>query len=143
FVNFWADQIDGKIRAVTYRVTDRELADLPPDPSEEVYQSLSARGLAKIGHANDVPRDFRGHMIRFTSPDAFAPRPLYEVFDPKFWHANYADGAFFKDKVVMVGSSAQVEHDTVVPPTSPTPLDHALHLQASTAAVHRQSLLAT
>jgi len=74
FVNFWADPIDGKIRAVTYRVTDRELADLPPDPSEEVYQSLSARGLAKIGHANDVPRDFRGHMIRFTSPDAFAPR---------------------------------------------------------------------
>src|SRR5207244_1049401 len=45
FVNFWADQIDGKIRAVTYRVTDRELADLPPDPSEEVYQSLSDRGL--------------------------------------------------------------------------------------------------
>src|SRR5437879_8952226 len=74
FVNFWADQIDGKIRAVTYRVTDRELADLPPDPSEEVYQSPSARGLAKIGHANDLARDFRGQMIRFTSPDAFAPR---------------------------------------------------------------------
>jgi len=29
FVNFWADPIDGKIRAVTYRVTDRQLADLP------------------------------------------------------------------------------------------------------------------
>ena len=56
FVNFWPDPIDGKIRAVTYRVTDRQLAGLPPDPSEEVYQSLSARALAKIGHANDVPR---------------------------------------------------------------------------------------
>jgi CHASE2 domain-containing sensor protein len=67
FVNFWADSIDGKIRAVTYRVTDRQLADLPPDPSEEVYQSLSARALAKIGRAKDVPQDFRGHMIRFTS----------------------------------------------------------------------------
>jgi len=111
FVNFWADPIDGKIRAVTYRVTDRQLADLPPDPSQEIYQSLSARALAKIGHASDVPDDFRGHLIRFTSPDAFAPRPLYEVFDPKFWHANYADGAFFKDKIVMVGSSAQVMHD--------------------------------
>src|SRR5207253_6312903 len=84
FVNFWADPIDGKIRAVTYRVTDRQLADLPPDRSEEIYQSLSARALAKIGHANDVPQDFRGHMIRFTSTDAFAPRPPYEVFDPKF-----------------------------------------------------------
>ncbi len=143
FVNFWADPIDGKIRAATYRVTDRQLADLPPDPSEEVYQSLSDRALAKMGHANDVPQDFRGHMIRFTSPDAFAPRPLYEVFDPKFWHANYADGAFFKDKIVMVGSSAQVEHDTVVTPMSPTTLGPALHLQAMAAAMNHEFLRPT
>ena len=143
FVNFWADPIDGKIRAVTYRVTDRELADLPPDPSQEIYQSLSARALAKIGHASDVPDDFRGHLIRFTSPDAFAPRPLYEVFDPKFWHANYADGAFFKDKIVMVGSSAQVEHDTVVTPMSPTTLGPALHLQAMAAAMNHEFLRPT
>jgi adenylate cyclase len=140
FVNFWADPIDGKIRAVTYRVTDRQLADLP---SEEVYESLSARALTKIGHANDVPQDFRGYMIRFTSPDAFAPRPLYEVFDPKFWHANYADGAFFKDKIVMVGSSAQVEHDTVVTPMSPTTLGPALHLQAMAAAMNHEFLRPT
>ena len=143
FVNFWADPIDGKIRAVTYRVTDRQLADLPPDPSQEIYQSLSARALAKIGHASDVPEDFRGHLIRFTSPDAFAPRPLYEVFDPKFWHANYADGAFFKDKIVMVGSSAQVEHDTVVTPMSPTTLGPALHLQAMAAAMNHEFLRPT
>ena len=143
FVNFWTDPIDGKIRAVTYRVTDRKLADLPPDPTEEIYQSLSARALAKIGHASDVPDDFHGHMIRFTSPDAFAPRPLYEVFDPKFWHANYADGAFFKDKVVMVGSSAQVEHDTVVTPMSPTTLGPALHLQAMAAAMNHEFLRPT
>jgi adenylate cyclase len=143
FVNFWADPIDGKIRAVTYRVTDRQLADLPPDPSQEIYQSLSARALAKIGQASDVPDNFRGHLIRFTSPDAFAPRPLYEVFDPKFWHANYADGAFFKDKIVMVGSSAQVEHDTVVTPMSPTTLGPALHLQAMAAALNHEFLRPT
>jgi adenylate cyclase len=143
FVNFWTDPIDGKIRAATYRVTDRQLADLPPDSSEEVYQSLSARALNQIGHANDVPHDFRGHMIRFTSPDAFAPRPLYEVFDPKFWHANYADGAFFKDKIVMVGSSAQVEHDFVVTPISPTTLGAALHLQAMAAAMNHEFLRPT
>jgi len=82
-------------------------------------------------------------MIRFTSPDAFAPRPLYEVFDPKFWHANYADGAFFKDKIVMVGSSAQVEHDTVVTPMSPTTLGPTLHLQAMAAAINHEFLRAT
>jgi adenylate cyclase len=143
FVNFWADPIDGKIRAVTYRITESQVADLPSFPGEEVYQSLSARALAKIGHANDVPQDFRGHMIRFTSPDAFAPRPLYEAFDPKFWHANYTDGAFFKDKIVMVGSSAQVEHDTVVTPMSPTTLGPALHLQAMAAAMNHEFLRPT
>jgi adenylate cyclase len=143
FVNFWADPIDGKIRAVTYRVTDRQLADLPPDPSEEIYQSLSARALAKIGHANDVPNDFRGHLIRFTSPDAFAPRPLYEVFDPKFWHANYADGAFFKDKIIIVGSSAQVMHDVFDTPMSPTTSGPPLHLQAMAAAMNHEFLRPT
>jgi adenylate cyclase len=143
FVNFWADPMDGKIRAATYRVTESQLAELPSYPGEEVYESLSARALAKIGHANDVPQDFRGHLIRFTSPDAFAPRPLYEVFDPKFWRANYADGAFFKGKVVIVGSSAQVEHDTVVTPMSPTTLGPALHLQAMAAAVNHEFLRPT
>jgi hypothetical protein len=74
FANFWADPIDGKVRAVNYHVTNRQLAGLPPHPSQEVYESLSARALAKIGRGNDVPRDFRGHMIRFTERDAFEPR---------------------------------------------------------------------
>src|SRR6266566_718252 len=120
FVNFWPDPIDGKIRAATYRVTDRQLAGLPPHPSQEIFESLSARALTKIGRGNDVPNDLRGHMIRFSALDAFEPRPLYEVFDPKFWHANYADGAFFKDKIVMIGSSAQVTHDVFDTPMSPT-----------------------
>src|SRR5437667_8486139 len=143
FANFWADPIDGKVRAVAFRVTDRQLAGLPPHPSEEIYESLSARALTKIGHGSDVPNDFRGHMIRFTALDAFEPRPLYEIFDPKFWHANYADGAFFKDKIVMVGPSAQVEHDVVDTPTSPTTSGPALHLQAMAAALGHEFLQPT
>jgi len=143
FVNFWPDPIDGKIRAATYRVTDRQLADLPPHPSQEIYESLSARALVKIARANDIPSDFRGHMIRFTAPDAFEPRPLYEVFDPKFWHANYADGTFFKNKIVMIGSSAQVTHDVFDTPMNPTTSGAALHLQAMAAALGHQFLLPT
>src|SRR5207245_1336443 len=120
-----------------------QLAYLPPHPSEEIYESLSARALTKIGHGNDVPHDFRGHMIRFSALDAYEPRPLYEVFDPKLWHANYADGAFFKDKIVMVGSSAQVQHDTVDTPMSPTTLGPALHLQAMAAAMTHEFLRPT
>src|SRR5205809_7583566 len=143
FVNFWPDPIDEKIRAVSYRVTDRQLADLPPHPSEEIYESLSARALTKIGHGNDVPHDFRGHMIRFSALDAYEPRPLYEVFDPKFWHANYSDGAFFKNKVVMVGASAQILHDVVDTPMSPTTLGPGLHLQVMAAALGHEFLRPT
>jgi adenylate cyclase len=143
FVNFWPDEIDGKVRAVSYRVTNLELAGLPPHPGAEVYESLSARALTKIGHGNDVPRDFHGYMIRFTAPDAFEPHRLYEVFDPKLWQANYANGAFFKDKIIMVGPSAQVLHDVVDTPISPTTLGPELHLQAMAAALGHEFLRPT
>jgi adenylate cyclase len=143
FVNFWPDPIDGKIRAATYQVTDRELAGLPPHPSQEIFESLSARALTKMGHGDDVPNDFRGHMIRFSAIDAFEPRPLYEVFDPKLWHANFADGAFFKNKVVMIGSSAQVTHDFFDTPMSPTTSGPSLHLQAMAAALGHEFLQPT
>ena len=143
FVNFWPDPIDGKIRAATYQVTDRELAGLPPHPSQEIFESLSARALTKMGHGDDVPNDFRGHMIRFSAIDAFEPRPLYEVFDPKLWHANFADGAFLKNKVVMIGSSAQVTHDFFDTPISPTTSGPSLHLQAMAAALGHEFLQPT
>jgi adenylate cyclase len=143
FVNFWPDAIDGKTRAATYRVTNRQLAGLPPEPGDQIYESFAARALAKIGHANDVPDDFRGHMMRFTAADAFQPRPLYEVFDPKLWQANYGGGAFFKDKVVLVGPSAQVWHDVVDTPMSPGTLGPTLHFQAMAAALGHEFLRAT
>jgi adenylate cyclase len=143
YVNFWPDPIDDKTRAARYRVTNHQLAGSLPQPGDEIYESLSARALAKIGHANDVPDDFRNHMIRFTASDAFEPRPLYEVFDPKFWHANYRDGSFFKDKIVMVGPSAQVLHDVVDTPMSPLTRGSELHLQAMAAALGHQFLRQT
>ena len=143
FVNFWADPIDEKIRSVNYRVTSRQLMNQPPTPDQEIYESLSARGLEKIGHGNDVPPGSRGRMIRFTDPDAFSPRPLYEVFDPKLWHANYADGAFFKDKVVIIGASAQVQHDVFDTPMSPLTSGPGLHLQAMAAAIDHEFLRPT
>jgi adenylate cyclase len=143
FVNFFPDSIDGETRAATYRVTARQLVGSPPYPGEEVYESLATRALNKIGHSKDVPNDLYGHMIRFTAPDAFEPRPLYEVFDPKLWRANYADGAFFKDKIVMVGPSAQVLHDVVDTPMSPATFGPTLHFQAMAAALGHEFLRPT
>jgi adenylate cyclase len=143
FVNFWPDSIDGKTRAATYSVTNRQLYGSSPEPGDQIYESLAARALTIIGHADDVPKDFRGHMIRFTAPDAFEPRPLYEVFDPKLWKANFGNGAFFKDKIVVVGPSAQVLHDFVDTPMSPNTPGPTMHFQAMAAALEHQFLRAT
>src|SRR5205823_13333012 len=59
------------------------------------------------------------------------------------WHANYADGAFFKDKIVMVGPAAQVMHDVVDTPMSPSTLGPVVHLQAMAAAMGHEFLYPT
>jgi adenylate cyclase len=143
YVVFFPDQIDPKTRSARYTITDRQLAHQLAAPTEEQYLSLSARALEKIGRSGDLPRDLRAHLIRFSTPEAFQPRPLWEIFDDKIWHANYHDGAWFKGKIVVVGPSAQILHDFV-----PTPIDEnmhgpALHLHALAAALDHEFLYDT
>jgi adenylate cyclase len=143
FVIFFSDPLDRKVRSVRYTTSDRLLAGQEPHPSEPIYYAMSARMLAKIGHAADVPLDFGSHAFRFAANDAYAPRPLYEIFDPKFWHANYADGAFFKDKIVIVGDSSQAHHDFVATPMSPDTPGPLLHIHAMVAAIDHDFLSPT
>ena len=140
YVIFFADSFDRKVRSVRYMTSDRILAGLEPHPSQEVYYSMSAQMLKKIGHAADVPWDFVPHPFRFAANDAYPPRPLYHVFDPKLWHANFSDGAFFKDKVVVVGASSQVAHDFVATPMAPDTPGPLLHVNAMVAAIDHEFL---
>jgi adenylate cyclase len=115
FVNFWRD-LDGILRNVQFRKGPPEIL------GQGIFESLAARTLRKLGRADAVPDDLTVHAIRFSSPDEYAPRSLYEIFLPATWHANYKDGAVFKDKIVIVGSSAQILHDVV-----PTPVDENMY----------------
>jgi adenylate cyclase len=143
FVNFWPDSVDGIVRGIYFTRSDRELAGQKSFPGEEVFESFSARALEKIGHAADVLRDRRQHPFRFSGSNAYSPRPLYEVFDPKLWHANYADGAFFKDKIIIVGASAQILQDFKATPMDPATPGPVLHLQAIAAAIDHEFLRST
>ena len=143
YVNFWSDEIDGKLRAANFTTSDRQLAGQAPFRGEEVFESFAARGLEKFGHTKDVPRDQRAHLIRFSANDAYGSRPLYEVFDPKLWNANYADGAFFRNKVVLIGAASQIAHDVVVTPMTPAMPGPVLHLQTMAAAMQHEFLRAT
>ena len=143
FVVFFSDPLDRKVRSVRYTISDRILAGQDPRPSQEVFYAMSARMLNKIGHVADVPLDFLPHQMRFAADDAYPPKPLYEIFDAKLWHANYGDGAFFKDKVIVVGASSQVGHDFVATPMSPDTPGPLLHIHAMVAAIDHDFLYPT
>ncbi len=143
YVVFFPDALDHKIRSARYTVTDRQLSYQLPQSNETAYESLGARALRKLGHSGDVPRDLQSHSIRFSALDAYLPKALWEVFDPKMWHANYRDGNYFKDKVVIVGASSQVAHDVFDTPLSPETPGPALHLHALAAALDHEFLYGT
>jgi len=143
YVVFFPDALDHKIRSARYTVTDRQLSYQLPQSNETAYESLGARALRKLGHSGDVPRDLQSHSIRFSALDAYLPKALWEVFDSKMWHANYRDGNYFKDKVVIVGASSQVAHDVFDTPLSPETPGPALHLHALAAALDHEFLYGT
>ena len=143
YVNFWPNPADGILRAALFTISVSTLAGQSSYPGEEVFESFSARGLEKLGHAADVPRDERAHMIRFSPNDAYQERPFYEIFDPKLWEANYRDGAFFENKVVLIGAASQIAHDVVVTPMTPDMPGPVLHLQTMAAAMRQEFLRMT
>ncbi|MEP6811313.1 MAG: CHASE2 domain-containing protein, partial [Chthoniobacterales bacterium] len=143
YVAMFPDALDGKIRAVRYTMTDLQLAEQSPRPGEVPYEALSARAITDLGHPERVPRDLQSHLIRFTDPNAYPPLPLWQIFDRKFWRQNFGEGAFFKDKVVLIGSSAQIRHDAFPTPMGPETPGPLLHFHAMAAALDGEFLQAT
>ena len=113
YVNFWADNQDGKVRAARFFTSERQLAGQKPSPSDRLYASLVARAMEKLGRSNEVPHDSQDHLIRFSATDAYQPYPVWEIADPDMWHSKYSDGEFFEDKIVIVGPSATKLHDVI------------------------------
>ena len=143
FVNYWNDEIDGKLRAARFFTSERQLAGLAIVSGDEIYTSMPSRALTKLGHAADIPQDQRDHLFRFSANDTYSPFPLWQVFHPSFWRANYADGAIFKDKIVIVGASSQIGHDFIVTPMSPAAPGPSVHLQVMAATLAHEFLRQT
>src|SRR5207244_228029 len=99
--------------------------------------------LTTLGRSADISQDHRDHLFRFSSNDAYPPFPLWQVFHPSFWKANYADGAIFKDKIIIVGASSQIGHDFIVTPMNPAAPGPAVHLQVIAATEAHEFLRQT
>lgn len=139
YVNLWPD-FDDTIRRVSFRQTGEQLGHLVPD--EVVLESLTARALRKFGRPDLIPPGSDSRLFRYTAPSgyAFKPCPIGDVLSPKFWEMNLGGGTFFKDKIVLVGPTAEIFHDVHNTPfTNPKPMGGPeIHLQILNAALHSE-----
>ena len=134
YVNHFAEA-DGVIRRMRYRATMEDFGTTIPTETPQIYESLAAVTLRKLGHPEKIPAQ-SPIGFRFAGPaGTFRPHPVYEIFLPSLWKSNYQDGAFFKDKIVIVGPEGnfhQDAHPTAVDQAMPGP---EIHLNAINAAL--------
>ncbi|MDQ6625598.1 MAG: adenylate/guanylate cyclase domain-containing protein [Verrucomicrobiota bacterium] len=149
YINFWPDG-DGRIRKFNYTVSDAQLVRLSQGddpgvagPWDTQLESFDSRALRKLGRDDRIPPDGASRMIRFGPDHAYAPRSFFEVFVPAIWERNYGGGSFFKDKIVLVGSSSAVDHDVHPTPISDNTSGPLLHFHALAAALDGEFLSET
>ena len=65
---------------------------------------------------NPAPEGVQFLPIRCAAPESYRPLSLHEIFVPPMWESNYASGAFFKGKTVLVGATARSFQDDVRTP---------------------------
>ena len=149
YVNLWPD-FDDTLRRVNYRQTGAQVGDIVA--GEIMLESLDARALRKFGRPDLIPAGSDSRLFRYTAPPGYAykPCPIGDVLSPKLWEKTYHDGKDFKDKIVLVGPTAEIFHDVHNTPfTDPKPMGGPeIHLQILNAALHgefprEQSLVAS
>ena len=102
---------DNKVRSVYTSVTASSVMGIPSLLQEDVIPSLTTVAARSLGV--DAPKNPAGDPLRFrySLPGTTRVVSLFEIFVPDFWKSNYAEGAFFKDRVVVVGATAERLHD--------------------------------
>jgi adenylate cyclase len=139
YVNFWPDP-DNTIRQTIYRQTGAQAGYVVK--GQTIMESLDARALRKFGHADDIPAKLDSIRFRYGNAPGYGYKinPIGDVLSPNYWKHNYADGAFFKDKLVLIGPTSAIlqdEHDT--PFVTPKQmLGPEIQLNVIAAALHHE-----
>jgi len=141
FVNILPDD-DGVLRHAAFRRTNRQLDDAITAPPDAVVESLASRALAKFGAAGRIPAGTELERIRFTAAPglSFRMHPVGDVLTPKIWKLNYADGEFFRDKLVLIGPTANIFQDKHLTPFQAQMPGPEIHLNIINAALQGEFL---
>jgi adenylate cyclase len=142
YVTIWPD-FDGTLRRASFRSSGADLGDIAsPDT---ILESMDARVLRKFGAPEKIPSGLNPRMFRYTAPpgEGFKPEPIGDVLSPKYWERNYKNGEFFKDKIVLIGPTAEIfhdEHDTPFAFPKKQMAGPEIHLNIINAALHGEFL---
>lgn len=131
YVNFYPDA-DDTIRRATYHRLDPTLG-----PQGTVMHSLAPQALIKAGWTEHLPKDFQQHRFLYAGPpnSGFPYRPIFEIFAPGTWENNYGSGAFFEDKIVVIGPAANWTQDLQKTPYHSPMFGPEVHANALNAAL--------
>lgn len=138
FVNYFPTLYDGVVRAARFQLWELQLNGYPKKASDQIFLSLAASAVTKVGEGSKIPPGFDETAIRFAGPPGtFSAKPVFEIFVPSFWKSNYGSGEFFRGKIVMIGPAAVRFHDEVDTPfgTALKMPGPELHLQVINAAL--------
>ncbi len=144
FVAIWPEP-DSTVRRGYYRMTMADVfSKVKGQPVEagtdQPVESLSARTLRLLGEADKLPGNGEFPLIRYTGPpgQGFRQISLRDLFIPLNWQNNFQGGAFFKDKIVLVGPTANIFQDKHATPFQPSVMmGPEIHLNLINAALHR------
>jgi adenylate cyclase len=111
YINIFPDA-DGIFRRAKFHQTNHQLGDSINGPPSLLAESFDARAIEKAtGKTRSyLPEEAR---ILFAGPPmaAFPIHTLVSLFTPKAWQENYQNGNYFKDKIVLVGPTANIFQD--------------------------------
>jgi adenylate cyclase len=147
FATIWPGD-DKVVREARFRVSETSASlklDLPKreHPEDRMQYSLAARALQMLGRADAIPPKEFGVLFRYTDRPqrGFPYHKLNEVFSERTWRTRYQGGAFFKDKLVLVGPIVELLKDYHRTPMAkelmPGP---EVHLNIVNAALHGEFL---
>lgn len=136
YVNMFPDA-DGVVRRMRFRVTREEIANLPASADSVEYESMAARMVRQAGEGAKIPEGRGWHRIRYaykgeTLLEETKPMSLYSIFVPAMWEANFKNGEFFRDKIVLVGPEGNYTKDVGLSPFG-TIAGPEFHLNAANA----------
>lgn len=144
FVAIWPEP-DSTVRRGYYRLTMADVYSKVKKEPVEVgadvpVESLAARTLRIMGEPEKLPESREFPLFRYTGPPdlGFRHISILDLFIPLNWQNNYQNGAFFKDKIVLVGPTANIFQDKHATPFQPSVMKGPeIHLNLINAALHR------